>query len=355
MQRLTSLVKAAAGLALCAAATMGHAFDRSVFDNLDYGLYWYGNSTVTQKATDAANPYYANYKPTMIYVHGWQNGKTQLLSRETFDRSGDTGITQDLTASWRANGWNVGIFYWNQFSDEGDVKDAEGKIWSANSPKLMRWRKANGSYGASFGTKSMAQLFLDNYKTAMAGYQGNDVRLVGHSLGSQMVLVSAKLISDAVDRGELPANLRPKRVALLDPAFIDGARSYLANRAPVDVGKDYVTALTAKGVIFETLATSGVVGAATVPLANKTAFRELKPWYFGALDVVGKHNAAVWHYLWEFQYSPALTAGDNSQASGAATSNARTQTLMSSTKKGQHDNGAWTRTPADDTYKWANK
>ena len=41
---------------------------------------------------------------------------------------------------WKADGWNVAIFYWNQMADEDEVKDAEAKIWSTNGPKGMRYR-----------------------------------------------------------------------------------------------------------------------------------------------------------------------------------------------------------------------
>ena len=331
------------------------AFDRSVFDNLDYGIYWYGDQLVTQKAVSGvANPYYANAQPTLIYIHGWQNGKTPLLYRETFARAVDGGPTTDLTGSWKLNGWNMGIFYWNQFSDEGDVNDAEAKIWTASGAKQMRWRKADGSYVNSGITSSAAQLFLDSYKSAMAGYTGNDVRLAGHSLGSEMVVVGAKLISDAVDRGEIPANLRPRRVVLLDPAFIGGQRAYLGNRQTVEVGGDYIDAMKAKGIIFESINTSGA-SSGSVAVMNRTAYRELKAWYFSAFDVVGKHMAAVWHYLWEYQYTAANIVGTSTRASSASTSNSATQSLMNATQRQIHDQGAWTKSPSDDTYKWTNK
>ena len=331
------------------------AFDRSVFDNLDYGIYWYGDQITSQKAIpNSANPYYANSQPTLIYIHGWQRDKTPLLYRETFARSVDGGPAQDLTSAWKANGWNMGIFYWNQFSDEGDVNDAEAKIWTTSGAKAMRWRKADGSYVNSGITKSAGELFLESYKTALAGYTGNDIRLAGHSLGSEMVIVGAKLISDAVDRGELPQNLRPRRVALLDPAFIGGQRAYLANSQTVDIGAQYVDALKAKGVIFETLGTSSA-SAGSVAVMNRTALRELKPWYFNGFDLVGKHMAAVWHYLWEFQFQPGNVTGTSTYAASASATNSATQVLMNSTQKMQHDQGAWTKTPADDSYKFTNK
>lgn len=346
------------------------AFDATVFSKLDTGIYWYTNQTNAAKAVNgSASAYYNPANPTMIYIHGWQPGTTKLLQRETFDRSADSGIVQDLTAGWKRNNWNMGIFYWNQFADEGDVKVAEDKIWPvlspAGAPKSLSWINSAGvvSYKDNNGvtlTQSTAQMFVAAYKQAMKGYTGNDIRLVGHSLGSQMVIVGAKLISDAVDRGEIPGNLRPTRIALLDPAFLSGSRAYLGNRWPGEVARDYVDALKAKGVIVEAIRSSpatstGLIGDSNVALLNKTAFREIKPWYFGALDITNKHKAAVWHYLWEYSIQPSLVAGTNALAASASNSNSATRTLMNSTSKMEHDQGAYTKTPGDDTYKWVAK
>jgi hypothetical protein len=346
--------------AACAGAASAQPFPNSVFDGLDHGIYWYQNHTTKSKQIGAtANSNFTNGQPTAIYIHGWQNGSTAKRQRETYERA-DAACNCDLTAAWRAAGWNMGIFYWNQFSDEGEVKDAEAKIWSVNGPKKMRWRKSDGSYVDSGISKTAPQLFVEHYKAAMQNYSGNEIRFMGHSLGSQMVIVSAKLISDAIDRGEMSANLLPKRIALLDPAFLQDGRSYLNNRWTGEVARDYVDALKAKGVIFEALRSSGsssngFIGDANTGLMNKTAFRELKPWYFGMFDFGAKHGAAVWHYWWEFGQTPASIVGESGYAPSAATSNARTQTLMQSSRKYQHDQGAYSKTPADDTYKYANK
>jgi hypothetical protein len=356
--RFAAALRTFAVAVICIAGVQSAAaFDRSVFDNLDYGIYWYQNHLQSIKANPGVvNPNYNNGQPTLIYIHGWQKDKTPLLYRETFDRRSESGIVQDIILPWRQAGWNTGIFYWNQFSDEGDVKDAEAKIWSINGPKKMRWRKADGSYVDSNIDQTAAQLFVASYKSALAGYTGNNIRLAGHSLGSQMVIVGAKLISDAIDRGEIPANLMPKRVVLLDPAFIGDARPYLNNEKTVDLGHDFVDALKLKGVIFESLSTSGVSMDTTIKaVMNETAYRELKPWYFNALDVVGKHMCAVWHYFWEFSIPPRPITGTSLTAVSASASNSSAEGWMNSTKKMVHDQGAWTKTPADDNYKQVNR
>lgn len=343
-------------VASAATATAGAA-DRALFDNLDYGLYWFGGQVALQKAqAGVANPYYGASRPTVIYVHGWQRDKTPLLYRETFDRSSESGISQDLTAPWRGDGWNMGIFYWNQFADEPDVKDAEAKIWTTAGTMGMRWRRADGSYVSGQVNQTAAQLMLASYASAMAGYTGNNIRLVGHSLGSQMVVVTAKLISDAVDRGELAANLRPSRVVLLDPAFIGDPRSWLNNGTTGQAGLAIVQQLRAKGIVFESLSTSSVSAATDIKaIMNETAYRELKPWYFGGLDVVGKHMAAVWSYWWEYAYAPRPLFGSALAAASASSPNSAILTHMNSANKMVHDQGAWTKTPGDDTYKPAYK
>ena len=357
---------------LCVYATLGismvfgsvsclaQTFPKSVFDNLDTGIYWYNSATGNVKANGTfPTGYFTNTKPVMIYIHGWQNGSTQKLQRETFSRPA-SDATIDLTAAWRAAGWNMGIFYWNQLADEGEVKDAEAKIWSTNGPRKMRWRKSNGSYVDSGIQKTAAELFVENYKQSMANYNGNDVRLVGHSLGSQMVIVAARLISDAVDRGELHVRLLPKRIVLLDPAFLKDGRPYLGGRWTGEVARDYVDALKNKGVIFESIRSSGststgIIGDTNNGLMIKTAFREIKTGYFGALDFNNKHGAAVWHYFWEFAFPVMPVVGEVGGAPSASATNDRTLVLMIGTKKYQQDLGGSTKTPSDDNYRAVTK
>ena len=82
-------------------------FDRSVFDRLDTGIYWYRNATAAVKA-DGSFPtgHFTNGAPTAIYIHGWQNGSTQALRRESFDRPAAEAPV-DLTAAWKGAGWRL--------------------------------------------------------------------------------------------------------------------------------------------------------------------------------------------------------------------------------------------------------
>ncbi|WP_369959678.1 hypothetical protein [Pseudomonas benzenivorans] len=342
---LTSLAEAATGV-----------FPDTTFNNLDYGLYWFGYGDSWQKAVPGhGNAYYSASKPTVIYVHGWQNGSTAKKNRETFNRLDAGGPDLDLAHAWLAAGYNVGILYWNQFADEGEVKDAEAKIWTASGPRAMRWRNASGAY-SNGPAQSAGDLLFQSYKDNLAGYSGSNIRLLGHSLGNQLAIVLTKKISDAVAAGTLNSKLLPKRVALLDPFYSNNAKSYLGNRWVGEVCRSYVSELKGKGVIFEAYRTSAVtstvfVGDSNSGLMNMTAFTELKPWYFNAVQQTEKHNAAVWHYLWSFAFNPPPISGSSNQAASAKTSDSRIASLMNGTQKLVHDQGAYTKEPSDDNFK----
>lgn len=214
------------GFSSLAQAAVG-VFPDSTFQNLDHGLYWFGYGDSWQKAVPGhSNAYFDNNKPTVIYIHGWQEGKTQKKYRETFNRKDAGGPDLDLAYAWRAAGYNVGILYWNQFADEAEVKDAEAKIWTAKGPRAMRWRNSSGAY-ANGPSQSVGDLLFQHYKANMTGYNGSHIRILGHSLGNQLAVVLTKKISDAVATGSLSSRLLPKRVALLDPFYSNWPKSYL--------------------------------------------------------------------------------------------------------------------------------
>jgi len=330
-------------------------FPASTFNTLDYGLYWFGNADSWQKAVpNTYNAYYDASKPTIIYIHGWQNGSSISLNRETFNRKDAGGPDLDLAYAWRQAGYNVGIMYWNQFADEGEVKDAEAKIWTASGPRATRWRNASGVY-SNGPTQSVGELLFQNYKANLAGYTGSNIRIAGHSLGNQMAIVLAKKISDAVSAGTVNSRLLPKRVALLDPFYSNYAKTYLSNKWVGEVSREYVSALKTKGVIFEAYrtslaSTSGFVGDANPSLMKMTAFTELKTSYFYQTQQVEKHNAASWHYLWSFASNPPVLTNTTTQAASAKTADSRINTLMSSTKKLVQDRGNTSKEPSDDTF-----
>jgi pimeloyl-ACP methyl ester carboxylesterase len=349
-------------LVTCAAAITQFAyaaFPDSVFTNLDYGIYWYGLNNAAQKQVDGvSNPYFNANKPTVIFIHGWQNGATQKKKREDFNRTA-FDAPADVAASWINAGWNVGIYYWNQFADEGEVKDAEAKIWSINGPKQMRWRNASGVYSPG-PAKNATELFLDSYKSAMRNYVGNNVRLAGHSLGNQVAVHATTLILNEVAAGRLPAAAKPTRVALLDPAYLKDGRDYLGGKWTGEVAREQVSAAKAKGVIFEAYRSSGAtsngfVGDANTGLLKMCAFVELRPWQYGAFDFSNKHNVVVAHYFWSHAFAAPRIHNSSDLGASAATSDSRIRDLMNSTKSLLHRDGKYTTNPSDDVHEYQNR
>jgi len=145
-----------------------------------------------------------------------------------------------MADAWIKAGWNIGIFYWDMFSDEPNVLDAEAKIWTANGPKKMRWRDNKGEFQKSTFNKSAGQLFYETYVKALKDYKGNNIRIVGHSLGSQMAIYLTYMVNDAVAKRYLPNNLMIERLALLDPYWSVGGKDYLNGKWTGEICREYI-------------------------------------------------------------------------------------------------------------------
>lgn len=364
MKRL--LQAALAVLALGALPAFAQSWNTNdIFKKLDYGLYWYNGSDSAIKAKPGqSNAYYNKNKKTVIYVHGWQDGTVNRKFRESFEFSDIGGPNHNLAAAWRNAGYNVGILYWNQFADESEVTHAEAKIWTKNGPQSMRYKVyVDGNqdkYLNDTSGKNAAQLLYEEIKNFMgSSFNGAELRIAGHSLGNQMALAVADLIRSDVQAGRVTNKLLPKRIALLDPFYSNGAKSYLGGDWAGERARWAANRLINKGVAIEvyrsSAATSTIfVGDENKSLMKKTAFTELKPWYFQSWQLKEKHIAAVWHYFWSFEFSAPPIKNSSDKAASASVSTNRIKALMNGSKKLVHDLGAWTIDPNDDRFKYAN-
>lgn len=272
----------------------------------DTGLYWFKNNEDKVKASSNTNQsYFDPSKPTMIYIHGWQSGAIAKGTYERFDYQNHdcvNGFSDDLVEAWKiassdGQSWNVGAFYWREHADETLPNLAEAKIWNAN-------RFASN--------KTVAEMFVEEYKSAMNGYGNQEIRLVGHSFGSQVVLAAGeKIMNDSA----LSSNQKPKRVALLDPAFTNvyvknvttsGTLAVRAARSLKDrgVALEYYRVSEANlgsqalGVTFD--------GTAVYQLRQMSAFAEIRPWYIEGVapfNAGDKHIAAPYLYLQSNKYA----------------------------------------------------
>jgi hypothetical protein len=189
-----------AALSLTVLVSLGLAQPAAAIDanngKLKYGLQWFVATTDGKgKAYDAVSnewnalslnkSIYDPTKPTMIYFHGWQPGAKGKREDFVWPRK-DGNI--DTLKEWKAAGWNVGIFDWSQFADDGDVFDgaagiwvsqAEAKIWSRYRPTTgLRYKykdPVSGKYVYSGVSPSAFALNLPQW-TGVADRWGDDTR-----------------------------------------------------------------------------------------------------------------------------------------------------------------------------------
>ena len=358
-------------LALVSLAVLAAPQDGYDLNQLCYGIYWFGKNGAKQKfVSGESNSYFDPAKPTMIFVHGWQPYLSNSLP--TFDFNGN-----DTAAGWIDGGWNIGIFVWNQFSDEttgvgvGDddwfaggppqgVLDAEAKIWTPNGPQGMRWRDWSEQVwedGYKEGpNKSAAELFYEEYTAAMPiTYTGN-IRVAGHSLGNQMAVRFAKLVHDNIAAGNVPENLRPARVALLDPYWSPVPKGYLDGENNGDRVRRYIAELLPTGTLFEwywsSEWTTGDNGDSNDDLKPMVMYAAMDPQY--ALNGKDRHMAAQHHYFWSYAFDgPSACAGDdcvNMSKLLSKMSDAQLAAVMRSDYRWAQSAGQITPSPGDDVY-----
>ena len=332
-------------------------FDESVFRQLDYGLYWAGEDNQYEKAgseSAAGSNFYDPTRPTLIYVHGWQNGSTEELSRELF-LSTDSGRPDiDFAQMWRNAGYNIGVLYWNQFADEGEVQDAEAKIWSVDGPRAMRWRDADGNYHQG-PSENVTEILLDSYLAAMANFSGSDLRIAGHSLGNQVALRLTDSLLALESSGEISPALLPQRVALLDAFYSRGRKDYLNRAWTGEVARDIASRLIDAAISIESYRTSMVtstimVGDENRGLHNMVAFAELGTGFFNQFQQTQKHVAAVWLYLWSFDFAAPDVAGYQQPGISAASSSETVRFWMNADRRIVQDEGRNSETPEDNTF-----
>ncbi|QMV12903.1 hypothetical protein [Vibrio spartinae] len=336
-------------------------FPKQDFDQLSYGLYWFGANDQYQKGgqnTRNGSTYYDPSRPTLILIHGWQSNHTIEQNRTVYWENGGGTPDIDFANLWRAEGYNVAMLYWDQFADESELKDAEAKIWSANGPRKMRWRDSRGNYHAG-PTENVTELLLQQYLNAMQGYRGNDIRLAGHSLGNQVAIRLADQLATLAERGQIANNIVPQRVSLLDAFYSNHSKDYLHGRWVGEAAREAVSRLKLKGIAIDSYRTSAVastpfIGDENRALHNAVAFVEQQTHFFNQTQQGEKHNAAIWLYLWSIIYPAPVVIDSSLPGISASASNAQVRRWMATTDHLQQVSGGDTKEPLDNLYETDN-
>lgn len=191
--------------------------------NLDVpSFYWAkpspnGTALVWAKSCPSLGVMSPNFditKKTIILVHGLQ---PDCVMNE--DQFGLNGELDQVLLPWIAMGYNVGVFLWTQFADEEIINFvwSEDQIYTTNSFVKMRYKvKTDGGMVVSREAPldmSITDYFIRSWVFHWPPGTGPvpEIRIVGHSLGTQLTLNSAYHIYMIEEIG-----IKPDRLALLD-------------------------------------------------------------------------------------------------------------------------------------------
>lgn len=278
--------------------------------------------------------FYDPTRPTIIFIHGWQPLTVRYKKRfdlcYQYEKSGGQ-YSQIFNTLKYWTGWNVGVFYWNQYADEFSAlnalspNNAEAKIYSATADKGMRWaymktgnpllQHCNPGDSHCVGLPLNADGQPDTI--ADAAYQAitnaipsssgaSEFRIAGHSLGAQIaILVTDRLLKDS-------ATVKPTRLVLLDPYYSDSNLGFL-NKSVVDYDNDFVKDIISHKIPISEyrtsdLSTSVHQGNDDDWLIQHAAYMRLYPKYLIGLAgdnlVKEQHRSAAYLYFQSIKSPP---------------------------------------------------
>ena len=329
--------------------TVGHSWNlTTTFTQLDYGLYWFKDVRNGLRALGVGqnDEYFDPNKPTIIYVHGWQANEVGLRRRESWLRITPDGQKFDLCNIWKTHGgYNVGLFYWNQFAYEDGILwpneglfKSEAKIYGTTGntdslpagqgmsyalwdlakaplhsvfpfPPLYNEGIVHQSYRFdqdTFAHTNICDLFYNEMVRCLTGYDTNknELRIIGHSLGTQVIGRTMQLICDRQPY-EVPL---PTRIALLDLAetwTTTLPRPYFGKTVP-ELQKAYLDNLASLGVAIESYQSTdlqsfmGIPGAVVKPVFDLTAYERIRPDWILPLSLSDSHGEAIRWYSMSF-------------------------------------------------------
>jgi uncharacterized repeat protein (TIGR01451 family) len=375
--------------------TVGHGWNLpNTFTELDYGLYWFkdGYHGLRGISPDQSDEYFDASKPTVIYVHGWQPGEVKVRRRESWVRQDpyQDSKVYDMCKVWKKQGYNVGIFNWNQFGD-GDLLFSQANIYyiatenglPAGHSLIYSKRNSDGSssrhyfaYGhrEDLDDRDVAELFINELFRCIGGYTpsaSKEFRLIGHSLGTQVVGRTCDLIRQNPDWG-IPL---PTRISLLELAQINGL-SINGLDIP-ETQKGYIAGLKNKGIAIDCYQSTDLQSLLGVNLAfvgdlhDMCAYARWRPDFIEPLKVghnvfQKSHNEIVRWYMQSFDYyesafpaftyrAPFLKGDAVGNALSASTSNTRVKGLMGGMYWYEQSEGKNTAAITDDEFERKNR
>lgn len=199
--------------------------DMSLRTDTKYGLYWYGDSGELDDAVISAEnlptQYYDPSKPTLIYSHGWkpagEDKETLSTLAKTYSKTGGDSGNVNYVKELKELGYNVAFWDWHDYAKDLDMLHNE--IWVVRSAENIEDKDSNYYAAVSaLDGRSFAGELVRSMCAVMKDATDQEVVLVGHSFGGQMVTAAAYTLYKLAEEGVIiNKNILPDRVSLADP------------------------------------------------------------------------------------------------------------------------------------------
>jgi len=198
--------------------------------SLDAHIYWFGQDNEVERATGNQSRFYDPAKKTIIFMDGF-NGLYHIkschrMTSKCVPLAHCEPGSEFIANTWISEGWNFGIFYWDQFADEDCYYEAELKVWghvygTGKGDNYLKWQSYDPASKTTETRRhigeetSVAQVCAASVRSAMPNFRGPSMHIVGFSLGAQLAAACADSFLQQTPLH--PA--KPTLAVLLEPAF----------------------------------------------------------------------------------------------------------------------------------------
>jgi len=145
----------------------------------------------------------------------------------------------------------------------------------------------------------------------MGDFHGPELRIAGHSLGNQVVVGALGRLAIDVREGQLPAEMLPTQLLLLDPYWSPAEQDYLEEQGTGDRVRQIIKdRLRPRNILVSwyrsSLMTEGILVSDSNPQLRSlvSAYVLMDPAYCGFADQVCRHEAAWQSYFYSFAFDP---------------------------------------------------
>jgi len=172
----------------------------------DYGVYWYADGEYVRSSQNMSSEAFDAQKPTFVFAHGWEpdkenssNGLVEDLVTHKDTRDKTSTSMRNYAKELKEQGYNVALLGW--FSYAKNLGDLFRAIW------------VDFDKGPALSVR-----FAQELSAVLGESYDKDVKMVGHSYGSQLAVATVYQLVNFKNNGLISnEHIIPTRVTLADP------------------------------------------------------------------------------------------------------------------------------------------